>query len=518
MRITLFFYFYLSRMKKPHLSALLFTGILLTVYLVIGLHNVLPLRPQSVHQWAQCDRASVALNFSTDTYNIFKPRIHNTANGTGISGMEFPLVNYFAGMLYRLFGFHEILYRILMTLIVSSGLIAAFKMSDGFLENKWYAGGAVLLLFLSPVLVYYTPTFIPDAAGLGFILCGWYFYFRYKQEPSKNLLILLLLFISMASLVKITNLISVMVMLLLELESTFRSAKTSRQSFLKKESRLLLSLFIPIALCFAWYSYASWLSETNNSDVFLLKQKSINSSIQFFDVINEIRNIWLKQYYSKYMYFFIVSSFLVILLFRKKVNAVLYRTTMWLWVGNIVYFSFMMAQFPEHDYYIIVALPVILFQSVAFFSIAIPFFNSSKILKTLAPGLLFALIIHGVLFSKRMLHDRYDLNSWMANDPVLYNYFDMTQYARSLGIQENDRVVSAFDNSPQITLYLMNQKGVTVSRDAELHSIIEIYSNQVDYLILNDTAAMQKSEIATLNAQFLGAKNNVYFYRLKKLK
>jgi hypothetical protein len=191
---------------------------------------------------------------------------------------------------------------------------------------------------------------------------------------------------------------------------------------------------------------------------------------------------------------------------------------MWLWLGNLVYFFFMMAQFPEHDYYIIATLPVILFQSVSFFTITIPFFNRKKVWKISALCVVLALVVHGIQFSKHILRDRYDHDSWMRNDPVLYNYFDMTSYARSLGIRENDRVVSAYDGSPQITLYLMNQKGVTVSRDAELSSIIEIYSNQVDYLVLNDSSAMQNPQVAALNAQFLGAKNNVYFYRLKNNK
>ena len=214
------------------------------------------------------------------------------------------------------------------------------------------------------------------------------------------------------------------------------------------------------------------------------------------------------------MYIFTGISFITLVAFRKRADPTLFRATMWLWAGNLVYFFFMMAQFPEHDYYIIAALPVILFQSIGFFSIIIPLLQRNQAWKFMALSVTSALLIHGVLFSKRTLHDRYDPHSWMGNDPVLYNYFDITSFARSLGIGPDDRVVSAYDNSPQITLYLLNQKGVTVSRDANLESIVNIFSDQADYLVLNDTLALQNTSLGAGKAQFLGTKNNIYFYRL----
>ncbi|MBK7965050.1 MAG: hypothetical protein IPK10_07010 [Bacteroidetes bacterium] len=78
---------------------------MLLIYWVVGQQDIVPLRPQSVHQWAQCDRASVALNYYQEDMNFFLPRVHNLDNGSGITGLEFPFVNYAVAILYHILDF-----------------------------------------------------------------------------------------------------------------------------------------------------------------------------------------------------------------------------------------------------------------------------------------------------------------------------------------------------------------------------------------------------------------------------
>jgi hypothetical protein len=77
----------------------------------LGIYDHIEKRPCSVHIWAQCARASVALNYYKTDMNFFKPHIHKYLNGEGITGLEFPLVNYIPAVLYKLFGFNEAYYR-----------------------------------------------------------------------------------------------------------------------------------------------------------------------------------------------------------------------------------------------------------------------------------------------------------------------------------------------------------------------------------------------------------------------
>ena len=159
-------------------QVIIFSILLFASYLLLGFYKIVDKCPQSIHQWAQCDRASVAKNYLYYGFDFFHPRVHNIANGTGISGMEFPLVNLLAAITYKILGFNEFYYRLICLLILSAGLIAAFKLGYLIIGQSILAGFAVLLFFLSPILVFYTPNFLPEAPSLGLILIAWYKFFR----------------------------------------------------------------------------------------------------------------------------------------------------------------------------------------------------------------------------------------------------------------------------------------------------------------------------------------------------
>jgi hypothetical protein len=88
--------------------------------------------------WAMCDRASVARNYAQESMNFFEPRVNETKEGEGITGLEFPIINYGAATLYKVFGFHEFLYRGLMLLVYLAGLFYAFLITGFFLKSGIY--------------------------------------------------------------------------------------------------------------------------------------------------------------------------------------------------------------------------------------------------------------------------------------------------------------------------------------------------------------------------------------------
>jgi hypothetical protein len=496
-------------MKIYLIRSIFFLVIFFSIFLITGLNKTLLLRPQSIHQWAQCDRASVALNFSRDTYNIFKPQIHYQSRGDGIAGMEFPFVNYMVGMFYRLFGFHEAIYRIFMSFILATGLLAAFRMSFLLLKNIYYSFYAVLLFLLSPVLLYYTPNFIPDTAGLGLTLIGWYFYFRWKESGISKHLWYVTLFLTLACLIKITGIISVVTMLILIFIP-------ENQNRLNKSRNIfsVLVLIIPIFLTAGWYYYANWLSIKHGSAAFLLDWRPVMDFNQMTDIIAEIKKTWFKQYYSKYFYYFLVFTIAIITLMRKHCDKRLLKITLLLWTGNIIFFILMLQQFPNHDYYIIALLPVILFQILTFFSVINSIFEKTPNIRKAMFLIIFILSIHGIIFCKKTIHDRYRQNSWMVSNPVFNNYFNITPYVRSLGIKYDDLVISANDPSFNISLYLMDCKGTTLSLDSKPEDIESTYFWKPKYLILNDSTQLNRYLIHGFTAHHLGTQNNIYFYRL----
>ena len=95
-------------------------------YSYIGTYNYLHKRPCSVHSSAQCQRASVALNYYEEDMNFFKPRVQKTVNIDGesrITGLEFPIIYYTAAIFYKCFGFNEIYLKYISLFLCSIGFI-----------------------------------------------------------------------------------------------------------------------------------------------------------------------------------------------------------------------------------------------------------------------------------------------------------------------------------------------------------------------------------------------------------
>ena len=75
-------------------------------------------KPYSVHQWRQADCYSIASNYYENNLPFLEPSIHQIGysnNGKTIS--EFPIIYYSVSKLWRLFGKHAVIYRLLNFLI-----------------------------------------------------------------------------------------------------------------------------------------------------------------------------------------------------------------------------------------------------------------------------------------------------------------------------------------------------------------------------------------------------------------
>ncbi len=473
-------------------NSLIFIIILLSAFAVIGLQNCISLRPQSVHQWAQCDRASVALNFGTKTLNIFKPVTHNTENGTGITGMEFPFVNYVVGILYRIFGFHESIYRLLMSFIVILGLLSAYEISKIFIQSSIFSGLTVLIFSFSPVLIFYTPNFLSDAASLGFILIGWYFFLKLLKNYNPKYIIFIFLFCTLAGMIKISSLIStitIILILILDKLSFFKNSNVSKL-LIVGGNKLIAYLLISISIVGAWYYYANWLSVTYNSDVFLLKSKITFSLSEIKEHLVFISNLWWLQYYPKLVFYFIAGSTIFMIIFWKKAPRFLSAICIILWLGNLSFAFLMLSQFRDHDYYIITLLPVIIFHIILFVNVILNIFQNKKLIgQSILTIILAGLALDGLIICKDNFTERYNPYSWMSSNVKYKSYFDLEAHLNNSGIPLDAEIISIIDDSPNISLYLMNRQGKSVAgyeTDEDIDNKINSVTDKPCYIIIND--------------------------------
>ena len=72
----------------------------------------------------------------------------------------------------------------------------------------------------------------------------------------------------------------------------------------------------------------------------------------------------------------------------------------------------------------------------------------------------------------------------------------------SFGVQPSDKVITLYDNSFNIQLYLMNRKGWRIEENKIEAKRIEGYINQgAKFIIVNDTSAMSNAVLKPLQKE-----------------
>ncbi|MFA5975325.1 MAG: glycosyltransferase family 39 protein [Elusimicrobiota bacterium] len=123
------------------------------------------------HAHRQCQTASMARNYFRHGMHFLKPEVDT--NGPAVwTGTEFPLYSYGVAMLYKLFGFHEILGRLLSIALTAWSAVFLYGLVRrrlGETVGLWSA----LIMCAIPVHIYFTRTVQPESmalwAFLGFV-------------------------------------------------------------------------------------------------------------------------------------------------------------------------------------------------------------------------------------------------------------------------------------------------------------------------------------------------------------
>lgn len=464
---------------KPY-TVWLFLIFLLAAFNNIGLFDFLNHRPASFHQWAQCDRASVALNFYQQSMNIFLPRTHFIGWGTGITGMEFPLMNWLAALSYHLFGFHEIQYRLIMLFTFTGALMFAYRLSMHFSGNSFFISSVTVFLFcLSPVLCFYAPNFIPDTASVSFTIVAWFLYLANRSKSTATYYLFVTV-LALSSMIKITGLISVVSIALLSFASAFIWKKETISEFIKT----ITACAIAIIFTFIWYRYARYLNEENSAGVFTLQMHPIDSLDSLKDLFSVIVSGVGIQYYAYGYQWFLLFINLVIIIRLKFTDRKLLLITLLLYAGGLCFFLLMGSQFREHDYYIITLLPAVLFNLITFFN-SIQTLLMKKFWIRITIIIVFGLFANYLMvYCKKNYHNRYDKEQYYYNLKA-DRYFDMEPKLETAGIKANDLIIYYGDAAPNTALYLMNRRGVSIA-EGQLQAVSDFaHQKKFRYLLLD---------------------------------
>ncbi len=160
---------------RPSYAEVLFAlCVLYGVYLHWGFWT---LDIQGTHTWRQAATMWNVRNFARYDFNIFNPRTMTIAeDGEAlIQRLEFPILQYFIAILYKLFGDHVVLARATVYAVSAAGALGlALCIRD--LTRNAVAGALTAGLYLNaPVLFYYSINPLPDLLALA---AAWW-YLRY---------------------------------------------------------------------------------------------------------------------------------------------------------------------------------------------------------------------------------------------------------------------------------------------------------------------------------------------------
>jgi 4-amino-4-deoxy-L-arabinose transferase-like glycosyltransferase len=426
--------------------------------------EILFFRPQSIHQWRQCYGLSFALNYYQDNNPFFQPALNFIGgDGTGKTAGEFPLLYYLVAKLWKIFGYHEYIFRLVDLLIFFIGLIALMKTLEDILKDSFHAITISLLLFASPVLVYYANNFIPNTPSLGLVLIAWYFFWLFFKTQKSLFLWISVTFFALAGLIKVTAIISLIALVTILLIEAVGITKFRKGGRLFQQPLIQWIPFVlAFVLIFSWYMYANYYNRHHNADLLAVGILPIwdLTRDQIPEHLRGIKDQVKWSYFHQSMYWVLLVICTFIIIFLKKANKFLLFLTVLIFIGMISYFILFFRMLFQHDYYLIdlyIFIPVVFLTIIYIFKNYYPVFYRSLILRTF----FIILLILNANFTKARINERYSI---MKNDNYLLNiqrFEKITPYLRSIGIGADDKVLCLPDPSPVITLYFMNQKGWT---------------------------------------------------------
>jgi hypothetical protein len=519
---------------KKHFSTLVFLILLGGISILYNYHEITFKRPQSVHKWRQSDCASIALNYYQGGMNFFKAETHNLTSDGGTSGKsctsEIPVLYYTVAKLYSVFGYHEYIYRVFNTLLFFIGLLYLFRLLRTLLKDVFWAITLTLLFFTSPVLVFYGNNFLSNSSALAFSFVAWYYFILFLFEGKARWFYISMAVFLMAAAFKVTALFSLFAVSgIFLLELTGLNNFNEKGKLFNRPLQFIIPVFIVLIIIGTWIIYAHNYNHKHDCSYFSTTIFPVwdLSRDGIVSVLENIRKLWLDQYFHISVLLFLAACFIFIVAFFRKSNPVLIYSVIFIFAEAIVYTLLQFWTFKDHDYYIIdlYILPVLIVVTV--FDLLNRHFN--KIFSSIPLKIIFSLLLlYNIYYAHLQINARY--TGWMNDYTERADIYSITPYLRQIGISQEDTIISIPDFS-HVSLYLMNQKGWTEYTDAKFNRGTKVPYNQdsagiqssinkgAKYLIVNGIKELyNKTYLQNYCTNLAGRYNNILIFNLRDRK
>ncbi|MBE0641665.1 MAG: glycosyltransferase family 39 protein, partial [Bacteroidales bacterium] len=331
---------------KPLLADIRFWILILFIIRMVGITNP-PL--ETGHNWRQTTVAMVARNFLEVDNNILFPRIDIAGELSGITGMEFPLLNYLIYLLSEIFGYQHWYGRLINLVVSSLGLWFFFKLTRKYFEEN-VSFYSTIILGVS-VWFQFSRKIMPDTFAVSLVIAGIYYGSNYLDgQEYKRRVLQLAGYIVLTILGALAKLPAAYLLVLFSLLIFSKSVPFTRKLIL-----ILTSFLILIPVWFWYYHWVPLLVEKYGFWHFFMG-KSLPHG--FAEILDDPGMVF-KRFYDTALKFIGFAVFLIGLSYavirkERKLLAVFILT----FVGFSVVMFASGNSFSKHDYYIIPFVPV----------------------------------------------------------------------------------------------------------------------------------------------------------------
>jgi len=470
-------------------------ALLLIVLSTIFYHKTIRKFPAYTHAWAQSDRYALAIGFTENGFNFFKPETHNLnpqfpakvklTTAKGITAVDFPVHEYLIALIMKITGSTSpAIFRIYILLYSLVGLFFLYLFVIRYSGSVFKSLIIITFAFTAPVFTYYQAGFLPSIPSIANAFIAYYFYLEYVADKKIRDFVLSILFLTLATLVRTPFVIFLAAVLLFDIWIMLTSNEW-------KKAKLLTIAISGLAII-GYFIYNSYLRYQYGS-IFLSNPLPAENLSEFTDILLYIKENWLFQYFSEYHFILFAGVLLMavpaILKSRakqKKSIPIEFFLKFQILVTSIlvsIFATLMIKQFKHHDYYFLDTFYLIFVFGLIYLLKKIILKKRLFIILSGAIALIFCgLFIRDSLAIQR---ERYTPKHWDRQEITRQNFIDSPQLLQALNIEEKAKILVIDAYSPNTPFILMGRKGyavLTTSRE----NIVESLTWNYDYVVMQD--------------------------------
>jgi 4-amino-4-deoxy-L-arabinose transferase-like glycosyltransferase len=156
----------------------------LLFFFLIRLYGITLPPLEGIHNWRQSTVCMVARNFSETDSNILFPRIDIAGGQSGITSMEFPLMNYLMFLANDTFGMSHWYGRIINLIISTLGIWYFYKLIKKYFDHSTALYAAILLS--SSLWFLFSRKSMPDTFAVSLLLAAFWHMSEFMEGPRNH--------------------------------------------------------------------------------------------------------------------------------------------------------------------------------------------------------------------------------------------------------------------------------------------------------------------------------------------